>query len=70
MAKIKNIVNCILEKPRPLTKYKGIEIKSPIIHKNQFSIFLFAIIHIATKNTAVVNESINAIVDKNTFPIR
>ena len=57
MAKIKNIVNCILEKPRPLTKYKGIEIKFPIIQNIQCSIFLLAINHIAVKKIADVNVS-------------
>jgi len=51
------MVYCIPVNPYPLTKYKGIETMFVMIQNIQFSIFLFAINHIATNAAAVVNVS-------------
>ena len=57
MAIIVKIKYCKQVKEYPLKKYIGMEIISPIIHKIQFSIFLFAINHIPTKKIPVTSVS-------------
>jgi hypothetical protein len=60
-AKIANIVKnkyCNDNIPKPLWANKGTAIKSPIIHKVQFSIFFKAMYHIAVKKIPDVKISI------------
>lgn len=52
----------------PFLRYRGTEIKSPTIQKNQFSILRFAISHIPTKKIAVVNTSTYSVGKKCSKP--
>ena len=56
MARIVNIKYCKDNIPRPLYAYNGIVIIFAKIHKNQFSIFLLAIYHIAVKKIPEVKS--------------